>query len=108
MSITMIYGKNRTGDGSFADNFAQVSGETSSSNGWSEFYDYPEGFTSENCSIVSVELYSEGNGWRGGVGTFSGTIGRVFAELNVNGVRVYRNEANTGGVNFRVTLMRIR
>ena len=108
MSVTMRYGKNKTGNELLSDNFAQVRGDTNSEAGWSDLYDYPDGYNADNCSIISLELYNDEYGWRSGTGAFSGTLGRVFAELNTDGVRVYRNEANSGDKQFRVTLMKTR
>lgn len=83
-----------------------VTGTTASApNNFGTLIPYPDGFTSDNCAIISLEvLYS--NVWRSGTG-IDAADKRLFVEQAAGGVQAYHTGSGANNLPIRVFLMKI-
>lgn len=88
-----------------ADKFATIDGTFAASAAYTGYTNYPTGFTSENCAILSLSA-KRSNLWRSGDGFGSGSA-QTFAQLGTTGIRVYNSASDLFSLPWRIVLMRI-
>lgn len=87
----------------------ELTGTTDVSNAYLSIA-WPEGFTSENSRVLSVEIQRElgANGYKSLGYSIDGVTGSIHVSLSTNVWLYYPDDATMKGQNYRITLMRVQ
>ena len=94
------------------DEFRVITGKLANTSAFSDAIQLPNGFTTENTIIASLQIKTSNNTWRSGNGAVSSSFSRNFVQISLDGnnnstLMVFNNESSVFGADYKVLIKKI-